>query len=333
MVLATVIVPTRNRASALRRCLQSMTRQTLPAERFEIVVVDNGSTDDTAAVAKSFDNGMALSLLHEPEPGLHVGRHAGWRAARSDLLVFVDDDIEADPGWLAAVVDSFSDPLVALVGGNNLPAFEAEPPAWLRRWWERPVGQGRALGYLSILDFGRGSFEIDPGYVWGCNFGVRASVLEESRGFHPDGVPRERLRFRGDGETHVADVVRRRGHRAWFHGAATVHHLVDVHRMKPAYFEERAFAQGVSDSYAMIRARGGRQRKSPDIRGLLRGALDPARAWWTSGGWNADAVARELRAVETRVRQAYHRGREFHLAEVLRDRALLDWVLREDYLP
>jgi glycosyltransferase involved in cell wall biosynthesis len=332
MPRATVIIPTRNRAPVLRQCLHSLEQQTLGANSFEVIVVDNGSNDDTAEVARSFGARMDLTVLCEAEPGLHVGRHAGWRAARSEQLVFVDDDIQAEPGWLAAVVEAFEDPQVALVGGNNLPAFSHQPPAWLQRWWERPVLRGRALGFLSILDFGEGCFEIDPEFVWGCNFSVRASVLEAAGGFHPDGVPREHLRLRGDGETYVSTVVRREGWRAWFDGRATVHHLVDARRMTPAYFEERAFAQGISDSYTAIRAAG---RVEPDRHGLrqrLHRALAPARDWWASGGWRGEPASAELRAVQARVRAGYRRGWDFHRTEVDRDPALLDWVLKDNYL-
>lgn len=332
MNLASVIIPTRNRAPVLRQCLLSLTQQTLPTDSFEVVVVDNGSSDDTATVARSFADRLDLTVLHEPEPGLHVGRHAGWRAARSELLVFVDDDIQAEPGWLAAVVEAFEDPQVALVGGNNLPAFSHQPPAWLQRWWERPVLCGRALPYLSILDFGGGRFEIDPAYVWGCNFSVRASVLEAAGGFHPDGVPKDHLRLRGDGETHVADVVRQQGWRAWFDGRATVHHLVDARRMTPEYFEERAFAQGVSDSYTAIRAAGSLMPERHGIRQGLQRLLAPAHDWWTSGAWRASPIEFKLRTVQARVRKSHRRGWDFHRTEVNRDPALLGWVLKDDYL-
>ncbi len=335
---ASVIVPTRNRAPLLRRCLQSLVAQTLPAEAFEVIVVDNGSSDDTAAVARSFETTLNLRLLHEAEPGLHVGRHAGWRAAASDVLMFADDDIEALPGWVEAVVACFDgDAAAALVGGNNFPAFEHEPPAWLARWWQRPVdagaGAGRALGYLSVLDFGPGRAAIDPACVWGCNFNVRRAALEAARGFHPDGVPAERLRWRGDGESHVAAVIRARGWKTLFDGAASVHHAVTAKRMTPAYFEERAFAQGVSDSYTRIRAARGlslpwRER----ARAFARRWAGPLRERRQTAGAPADAATAEWREVLARTRAAHARGLAFHHAEVARDPALLQWVLREDYL-
>jgi glucosyl-dolichyl phosphate glucuronosyltransferase len=325
---ASVIIPTRNRADVLQLCLASLTDQTLPCESFEVIVVDNGSSDGTSQVARAFSDRLALTLLHEQEPGLHVGRHAGWRAARSNLLMFCDDDIEADPGWVAAVVSRFADPHVALVGGNNRPGWQGEPPPWLRLGWERPMRHGRALPPLSVLDFGSSAFDVDPGWIWGCNFSVRAEVLREARGFHPDGVPRDRLRWRGDGETHVSDIVRRSGWKAVFDPAASVTHRVDGTRMTQSYFEQRAFAQGVSDSYSGIRRRGGLGR------GLADRVSAMVAAWrdrWASGASSSDAVS-QWKAVLRATRQAYRDGADFHRAEVRRDPGLLAWVLKEDYL-
>lgn len=330
--LASVIVPTRNRAQVLRECLASLARQTLAVERFEVIVVDNGSSDDTAAVTRAFDGALRLKLLHESEPGLHLGRHAGARAAASDILMFCDDDIEAEPGWVQTVVERFAESDVALVGGNNRPAFECAAPPWLALWWSQPVvigaRRGHALGYLSVLDLGDGCFGIDPIWVWGCNFNVRRAALEAARGFHPDGVPKDRLRWRGDGEMHVGRTVRERGWRTVFDGAASVRHRVDAARMTPAYFVQRAFAQGVSDSYSQIRRYGG-------LRADWRAPLRPWVAAWRDrralGAAAADPAVVEWSAVLGAVRRAHAEGMAFHRDAVRRDPALLAWVLKEDY--
>lgn len=329
---ASVIVPTRNRAAVLRDCLISLTRQTLATDAFEVIVVDNGSTDDTAAVARSFDGPLRLRLLQEGEPGLHVGRHAGAKAAASDVLMFCDDDIEAQPGWVEAVARRFDqDAAIALVGGNDLPGWQGEVPAWLDLWWRQPVARGRALGYLSILDFGDGVFDIEPTWVWGCNFNLRRAAFEAARGFHPDGVPRERLPWRGDGEMHVGRTVQARGWRTVFDGAASVHHRVDAARMTPAYIEQRAFAQGVSDSYAAIRRHG---RLLPDWRGPLRplaGAWRDRRLVAAAAGLEQAAAVEQWRQVLAAARRAHARGIAFHRDAVRQDPALLAWVLKEDY--
>jgi glycosyltransferase involved in cell wall biosynthesis len=331
-VKASVIIPTRNRADALARCLESLTCQTLPSETFEVLVIDNGSTDHTPDVAENYVSLLQLTYVTAPEPGLHVGRHEGMRRANTDVLMFADDDIEAEPSWVEAVTQTLENPNIALVGGNNYPLFEESPPEWLVRWWERPVYKGRALGSLSILDFGEGVFEIDPGYVWGCNYSIRRESLLKAGGFHPDGVPKERLRFRGDGETHVSEAVLKSGFRTVFNSRASIHHRVSKERMTKSYFEQRAYAQGISDSYTAIRCKGG---FNIPVGSRIRGGLSHL---WTFVGkhiWFAMAVCRrterELMSIQHTMSSAYWQGYNFHQQQVRADPALLAWVLKESY--
>jgi glycosyltransferase involved in cell wall biosynthesis len=330
---ASVIIPTRNRADALVRCLRSLTCQTLPAEKFEVLVIDNGSIDHTPDVAEEYGSLLQLTYVAAPEPGLHVGRHEGMRRANTDVLMFADDDIVAEPGWVEAVVQTLENPDIALVGGNNYPLFEERPPEWLLRWWERPAYKGRALGSLSILDFGDGVFEIDPGYVWGCNYSIRRELLLKAGGFHPDGVPKERLLFRGDGETYVSNVVRNSGFRTVFNSRASVRHLVPSYRMTQEYFEQRAYAQGISDSYSAIRQSGGLKLMLCQrvVRRLanFRPSVERFTRILTS---TTNPALHELLTIQRSLSAAYWEGYEFHRRTARRDPALLSWILKKDYM-
>jgi glucosyl-dolichyl phosphate glucuronosyltransferase len=301
--------------------------------QFEVIVVDNGSRDDTADVAASYAARLNLRCVAAPEPGLHVGRHAGCREAASDVLMYADDDIEATPTWVESVANAFADSNVGLVGGNNYPKFECQAPDWLDLWWSRRVHRGRALGYLSILDFGIGRFPVGPGYVWGCNFSVRRQALEEAGGFHPDSLPRELLRMRGDGETHVANAVSRRGWTVLFDSGASVHHCVSAERMTAGYFEQRAYAQGITDSYAAVRSRGDfplpvRQRFWASLRPALSGLGHRWRARAAIDG----SPGKVLLKVKLAALRAWREGYGFHQAAVRNDPTLLQWVLKENYL-
>lgn len=332
MIRASVIIPTRDRADLLERCLAALTRQTLTADEFEVVVVDNGSRDATAQVAASYATRLALRCIVAPELGLHVGRHAGMRAARSDVLMYTDDDAEPEPTWVEAVAQVFENPVVGLVGGNNYPRFEGDPPAWLQRWWNEPVYRGRALGYLSVLDFGSGRFPLAPEYVWGCNFSVRRQALEAVGGFHPDGVPQDLMRLRGDGESYVANAITRRGWSAIFDSKASVHHLVTVARMTRGYFEQRGFAQGVSDSYSAVRRnRGALLPLSERLRARMRPVVGSLRARFRAAE-RRDATARALLDVRLAALRAWGEGFAFHQSALRSDPHLLDWVLKENYL-
>lgn len=326
--MLSVVVPTRNRASLLDAFLGSLVEQTLAPAEYEVIVVDNGSSDATPDVAaRHAARAGNVRCVHEPAPGLHEGRHRGLKEAAGEVLVYADDDIEPLPTWLAAVREAFADPAVALVGGNDLPLFMAEPPRWLRRLWERPTpGGGRALPSLSIMELPGGMRPFSPYRVWGCNFSVRKAVVLAAGGFHPDGMPRELIRLRGDGEVHVARHVERAGLICLFHPGASVRHKVTPERMTLEYFRSRGYGQGISDSYALLREGGG------GTNGPRAGLLARGLAWGHRRlrDWiHLDADARRALAAE---RDGYREGFAFHQQAYRDDADLRAWVHRPSYL-
>jgi glucosyl-dolichyl phosphate glucuronosyltransferase len=99
-----------------------------------MIVVDNGSTDDSAEVASSFVDRLPIRVVHEAEPGLSRARNAAVRAARGEYVVWTDDDCVVDGQWLTAYVDAFDRwPSAAVFGGPIVPQFEGSPPEWLTR--------------------------------------------------------------------------------------------------------------------------------------------------------------------------------------------------------
>src|SRR5438874_1402513 len=101
-----VVVPTRNRADKLGVCLQSLLSQDFPADRYEIVVVDDGSTDATLAVASSMADrggGPALTVVTQGPQGSNAARNVGLAVSTGDPVCLVDDDIEAPQTWLTTM--------------------------------------------------------------------------------------------------------------------------------------------------------------------------------------------------------------------------------------
>src|SRR3954451_19061576 len=104
-----VVVATHNRATRLRALLDALASQTLPAEKFEVVVVDDGSRDDTPAVlaraAAAIDGGPRTVVLTQPVAGgPAAARNRGWRAASAPLVAFTDDDCRPTATWLEALI-------------------------------------------------------------------------------------------------------------------------------------------------------------------------------------------------------------------------------------
>ncbi len=258
-----IIIPTFNRACYLALAINSFVAQKFPAEKFEILIIDNGSTDNTKQVAEtaiSTNPSHQIQYIYEPEPGLLSGRHRGAIEAKGDILIFVDDDIQADVNWLQAIESSFTAPSVQVVGGRNLPKYEVEPPEWLEWFWEKhPSGQ--SCSYLSLLDLGDQVCEIDANYVWGLNFSIRKKALFELRGFHPDCIPKHLQHFQGDGETGLTLRANQLGYKAIYQPKALVFHHVTKERMTYEYFAKRFFYEGVCKSYTELRQMNGKFKK------------------------------------------------------------------------
>jgi glucosyl-dolichyl phosphate glucuronosyltransferase len=326
-----VIIPTRNRARSLYAALESLTRQSISQDDFEIIIVDNGSTDETRIVATTFEGRLRnLVYCHEDTPGLYAGRHRGLRVAKSNLLVFTDDDIEAFPTWLDAIKESFEDDVVKLVGGKNLPKFEITPPQWIIDLWTKKRNGGNVLGYLSILDLGDNKKEIDPHLVFGCNFSIRKNVLLEAGGFHPDGFPQELIKLRGDGETYISKYIQNRGYKALYNPNASVYHLISQERVSLEYFLRRSFNQGISDSFTQIRNSYIEERNyfrpvSRSLYFLKRIKRMGREAYFRT---TSDTLGR----IKNRLESRYWDGFHYHQKEAMNDPELLQWITRENYL-
>ncbi|UZE48044.1 glycosyltransferase [Rhodopseudomonas sp. P2A-2r] len=103
-LLITVIIPHLNQPEGLRECLESLAEQSLSADRFEVIVIDNGSTSLPTTIVASY---TGARLLHEARPGPGLARNAGARAAGGEILAFIDADCRAHPDWLASIQAAF----------------------------------------------------------------------------------------------------------------------------------------------------------------------------------------------------------------------------------
>lgn len=324
-----VIVPTRNRALYLRDMLHSIARQSLANDAFEVIVIDNGSTDETNSVLHKFCAG-ALNFrgVFVLEPGLHVGRHVGMLSACGDILVFADDDIEALPTWLSSIREAFLEPSVAMAGGNNLPKFLESPPLWVLKLWNRCNRYGyKSIPELSVLEVGRIKQYISPYWIWGCNFAIRKDVLLAAGGFHPDGMPTDLIRFRGDGESHVSRFVAESNMRCVFHPGASVYHKVPSSRMTYQYFYQRGFNQGVSDSYTDLREGKSKDNNRSSVVGFAYDKFRQAVRY----GMNRFFLCQDSLYALNMFNIGHKKGYIYHQELYKLDVEVRDWVHRENY--
>lgn len=326
-----VVIPTYNRSNLLQLSLQSILDQVFPISQFEVLVIDNGSVDNTKHIVESFQRlAPNIRYFYDQTPGLHVGRHRGMKEAKGDILVYVDDDIEAMQGWLSAIAVCFQDPDVVMVGGNNLPRYSTTPPDWLLNLWQRPSLGGHAIPYLSVLELPEGRRDFSPYYVWGCNFSIRKQIVLDAEGFHPDGMPQDLIRFRGDGETHISKYVAECGLRCVFDSKASVYHAVTSERMTFNYFKRRAFNQGVSDSYTFLRNAHANLNELSKIPNVIAYAKRYARKIRESLK-NISTEDSDLKELNQFVKQSYQEGYTYHQNAYRDDPEVRKWVHKANY--
>jgi glycosyltransferase involved in cell wall biosynthesis len=177
-----IVLPTYKRARELPRAIASALDQTYPASRYEILVVDNNSPDDTAAVI----DGMArehpgrLRRILETRQGVSYARQAAIDQARGEIIAFFDDDVRVSRDWLATIAAALaSHPEVQCVGGKVLPQWSVPPPAWLTRDHWSPLG---------LQDYGDRPMlmsSANPRGLISASLGCRAEVLRTVGGFSP----------------------------------------------------------------------------------------------------------------------------------------------------
>lgn len=177
-----IIVCTKNRAKSLERTLRSL-RDDPSVTPAEVLVVDNGSTDDTPAVvqaahAESAGEGRPLRVLRCPLPGHSRARNYAIPRARGEFVAFTDDDVTVAPGWIDALLEGF-EPDVDIIGGRVIPQIEGDPPSWLE---ERPFFSVTLWDYgpeplqLGLLDSAPGKPR-EQVYPIGANMAFRRSLL------------------------------------------------------------------------------------------------------------------------------------------------------------
>src|SRR5262249_45059951 len=127
-----VIIPTHNRAPSLDALLTDLTTQRFDGG-FEILVVDNRSTDETQNVLlRHAQRDGRVRYLFESEPGASCARNRGIAAATAPILAFIDDDVRPRHDWIASIVSAFAEhPEVDCVGGRVEPRWPCPPPRWL----------------------------------------------------------------------------------------------------------------------------------------------------------------------------------------------------------
>jgi glycosyltransferase involved in cell wall biosynthesis len=239
-----VIICTLNRAPFVDRCLRAALREAdSVAYRGEIILVDNGSTDDTRAVFQRYatnrqDGRVRLRYLFEVKPSLSVARNRGIKEAYGDILIFLDDDAIPQAGWLECCLTAFDrNPALTAAGGEILPMMTIPAPEWFRPPLTRVYTVTNLAG-IHMRPFPARDHPL------GANMAFRKSVFDK-RCFS-EHLGRSDANLMSGEEKQIFALIRREGGEILYVPGMRVTHFIHPERLTDSWVLTRYYFEGVS---------------------------------------------------------------------------------------
>lgn len=251
----TVALCTHNHSDRLARTLETLADLHPPERPWEMLVIDNGSTDATAALLAHVDwhpAGVPVRVVREERLGLSNARNRALREARGEYLLFMDDDETPDPAWLRAYEQAMEEFEPDALGGRIEVFFEdGVRPRWL---------QDELLGFLGKLDHGEARWLEAPGTpIFGGNFAFRRSVFDAIGDFDARLGRMGKANIGGE-DTEIYRRLLAHGCRVRWVPQAIIHHRIQTPKLRRGYFLDLHFRQGRTEGAAK---RGTRRRIPP----------------------------------------------------------------------
>lgn len=233
-----VVLCTCNRAGRLKRTIESLCQASGPqGVEYEILVVDNRSTDNTRGVIGAFAReSHRLRYVLETVRGVTSARNRGIREARGEIIAFLDDDVEVSPRWMHEVIRAFEDPSKQVIQGRIRLRLEGARPPWFSAKCEE---------LLAMSDEGEETRPLQR-YLISANAAFRRGVFDRVGYFNPTLGP-GRSGYNDD--VDLSKRLRAAGIQEWYAPGPWVEHVVFLERLSKRAFFLRCFRQGVSDAH------------------------------------------------------------------------------------
>jgi len=240
-VKLSVVVCTYNRCALLHKALLSLLEQSANKDTYEVIVVDNNSTDATRLVVEEMckRKGPPLKYVKESRQGLSFARNAGAFKANGEIVGYIDDDSTADSSWVDNLCKVYNDfPHVACVGGRIKAKWPAERPDWLPQSLERNYGVFDLGNDVKVIEY--------PANVLGGNISVRKEVFLKVGGFSVE-LGRSTRGLLSNEEKDFCHRIQKTGGIVMYTPHALVYHEVHPERLNEAFLLRRAYWQGISN--------------------------------------------------------------------------------------
>ena len=264
----TVVICTWNRAPLLRRTLEGLRALQVPAGlEWDVLVVDNASTDETPRVLADFAGLLPLRALHEPRPGVSHARNTAVGEVRGDVIVWTDDDVLVAPDWLAAYADAArAHPGAVFFGGPIEPLFEGDPPPYL-------AAALRAAPYAyAALDHGPEPVALVPEprrWAFTANMAIRTAA-QRRYAYDPTLGRNKSALVGGEDTTLIRQIWNDGGHGQWV-PRARVRHVIPAERQTVAFL--RRYFRGKGAQIAIAEPEFGDRMLLGVPRSALRSAV------------------------------------------------------------
>ncbi|MBW4650172.1 MAG: glycosyltransferase [Kastovskya adunca ATA6-11-RM4] len=236
------IICTHNREQYLGAAIDSLLQQDF--DSYEVIVVDNASSDRTSEIVKERLSHPRLKYVYEPITGLSVARNRGAKESQGEILAYLDDDAVASLGWLRVLVEAYEKNEKLAIAGGKVTLLWPEgitAPSWL---------SAGLAGNLGAYDLGEEMVYIkQPGLTpRGLNYSIRRNFLEQIGGFDVN-LGRVGKNLLSNEEVHMTELALKQGWQVAYLPEALVAHNVAVERLERTWFLNRGWWQGISECY------------------------------------------------------------------------------------
>lgn len=240
--MISVIVCTYNRAKYLYDALSHIADNDYPADDYEIILVNNNSTDNTLSEAERFKlayPNINITIVTELQNGLSFARNRGIEESKGDFLVFLDDDTAVDSNYLHNISENLAQhPDTIAFGGKVVPIFETGKPKWVSCW---------TMPLFAVTDKGEGTLTFKgKSYPVGANMGVKRSAFEQY-GIFDTQLGRKRDMLLGGEEKDFFYRLKADKQKIYYFGNVAIEHLIPSTRTTSDYIRNIGIGIGISE--------------------------------------------------------------------------------------
>jgi len=233
-----VVICTYNRSHNLKGVLKSLSEQIMPKElQWEIIIVDNNSTDETKSVVEGFKafSGLRINYFFEPKQGKSYALNTGIQKAQGDIIAFTDDDIMVPTNWVEAIYSSFKKYCCdGLCGRIHIKLPQRIPPWLTKELW----------GFLGYLNYGDEPFFITEEAIFGGNVVYTRAVIERT-GMFDVNRGRSADKLLGGEDVEYGERVVRQGNRVLYQPDLQVYHVIPSSKIRRRYFLKLHYYEGL----------------------------------------------------------------------------------------